>query len=132
MVLIHGLTAFMAYFISSVVFLVLFSIIYKWITPYNEFKLIHEGNTAAALSFSGVLIGFVLPMASAIAHSASLFDMFIWAGVALAVQVISFLAVRLVFPTLVNDISSNNVSTGLFLGVISILTGILNAACITS
>ncbi|MBF0464543.1 MAG: DUF350 domain-containing protein [Nitrospirae bacterium] len=129
--LINGLKAFMSYFISSVVFLFLFSIIYKRITPYNEFKLIHEGNTAAALSFSGALIGFVLPMASAITHSADLLDMFIWAGVALVVQVISFLAVRLVFPTLVNDISSNQVSTGMFLGVISMLTGILNAACIS-
>ncbi|MBF0519571.1 MAG: DUF350 domain-containing protein [Nitrospirae bacterium] len=129
--LINGLKAFMSYFISSVVFLFLFSIIYKRITPYNEFKLIHEGNTAAALSFSGALIGFVLPMASAITHSADLLDMFIWAGVALVVQVISFLVVRLIFPTLVNDISSNQVSTGMFLGVISLLTGILNAACIS-
>ncbi|MEO5357625.1 MAG: DUF350 domain-containing protein [Nitrospirae bacterium YQR-1] len=128
---IPGLMAFISYFASSIVFLVLFCVIYMRITPYNEFKLINEGNTAAAWSFSGALTGFVLPLASAIKHSVSLVDMCVWAAVALIVQIISFIAVRLIFPSIVKDISSNQLSKGIFLGVISVATGVLNAACLT-
>lgn len=126
-----GLPVFGIYFVMAVVLLVLFSLIYARITPYREFALISKGNLAAAWSFSGALLGFAIPLASAISHSVGLIDMAVWGTVALVVQLLAFAAVRKVFPAIVSDIPENHVAQGVFLGVVSLVTGILNAACMT-
>jgi putative membrane protein len=56
-------------------------------------------------------------------------DMVLWGIVALVVQILTFLMVRMIFPNLVADIPANKVSKGIFLGAVSIAVGILNAAC---
>lgn len=126
-----GLLGFGIYFVVSIVLLALFSLIYARITPYKEFALISKGNLAAAWSFSGALLGFAIPLASAISHSVGLIDMAIWGTLALIVQLLTFSAVRRIFPAIVSDIPENHVAQGIFLGVVSLVTGILNAACMT-
>lgn len=124
-----GVLSFITYFGVSVLLTVLFSIIYTKITPYKEFKLISEGNVAASYSFGGALVGFVIPLASAVTHSVGLIDMVIWGLIALIVQLLAFFAVKNIFPAIISDIPANQVSKGIFLGVVSIATGIINAAC---
>mgnify|MGYP000937304851 FL=1 len=126
-----GLTSFLSYFAAAIGLLVLFLLSYVLITPYREFALIRQGNPAAAASLSGAMLGFVLPLASAIAHSASLPDMAIWGSVALVVQLLAYLVARLVLPDLARDIPAGKVATGVFLGALSLAVGILNAACMT-
>jgi putative membrane protein len=126
-----GIGSFFAHFAASIVLLIIFSFIYVMVTPYREIELIGQGNTAAACSYSGALMGFVIPMASAIAHSVGLVDMIVWGIVALVVQLITFFVVRLLFPAIVADIPANQVSKGIFLGAVSIAVGILNAAAMT-
>ena len=126
-----GLTSFLSYFAAAIGLLVLFLLSYVLITPYPEFALIRQGNPAAAASLSGAMLGFVLPLASAIAHSASLPDMAIWGSVALVVQLLAYLVARLVLPDLARDIPAGKVATGVFLGALSLAVGILNAACMT-
>ncbi|MBA4348534.1 MAG: hypothetical protein C0415_00895 [Thermodesulfovibrio sp.] len=128
---VSGLLDFALYFGSSVILVILFLAVYVRVTPYREFKLISEGNLAAAYSFSGALLGFAIPLASAVAHSVGLIDMIIWGMIAMFVQIITFFVVKTIFPSIVSDIPSNQVSKGLFLGVVSLAVGILNAACIT-
>lgn len=50
----------------------IFVLFYTNLRPYRETALIRAGNTAAAIAFIGALLGFVMPLASVIAHSASL------------------------------------------------------------
>ena len=100
-------------------------------TPYREFALIRAGNTAAAASLSGSLIGFVLPLASAVVHSVNPWDMALWAAIALVVQIVVYLVVRLLVPDVVRHIPEGKVGAGVFLGVASLAAGILNAACMT-
>jgi putative membrane protein len=128
---VSGLFDFALYFGSSVILVILFLAVYVRVTPYREFKLISEGNLAAAYSFSGALLGFAIPLASAVAHSVGLIDMIIWGTIALIVQIITFFVVKTIFPSIVLDIPANHASKGLFLGVVSLTVGILNAACIT-
>jgi putative membrane protein len=122
---------FILYFITAVVLLVIFAKIYEKITPYREFDLIGRGDVAAACSFGGALLGFAIPLASAIAHSLGLIDMILWGVIALIVQLLTFQAIKMIFPTIVADIPANQVSKGIFLGIVSLIVGILNAACIT-
>lgn len=124
-----GFPPFIIYFLISAVLLVVFIFIYLRVTPYREISLIKEGNTAAAASLSGAIIGFMLPLAHAVAQSANLVDMLIWALIALIVQLACYLIVRALIPALVTGIGEGKVAQGVFLGTLSIAAGILNAAC---
>ena len=128
---LSGMTAFLSYFGVSVLLVLLFLAVYGRVTPYREFALIAGGNLAASLSYGGALLGFVLPLSSAISHSVSLVDMVIWGIVALVVQILTFLVVRLSMPGIVSDIPDNQVAKGCFLGIVSVATGLINAACMT-
>ncbi|MCU0578448.1 MAG: DUF350 domain-containing protein [Desulfobacterota bacterium] len=128
---LNDIYSFIAYFITAIVLLVIYSKVYDKVTPYREFDLIREGNTAAACSYGGSLLGFAVPLASAITHSAGLADMILWGFAALLIQILTFLALRLIFKELVADIPAGKISKGIFLGVVSLLVGILNAACIS-
>ncbi len=128
---LQGLGAFAAYFGLSLALLMTFVLIYVTITPYKEILLIRENNTAAALSFSGALAGFAIPLGSAVAHSVSLVDMLIWGLVAMCVQILTYFGVRVVFPNLPADIPLNHIPKGIVLGAISVIIGYLNAMCMT-
>jgi putative membrane protein len=128
---LQGLANFSIYFTVSMLLLAAFVVIYAQVTPYRELALIAEGNEAAAYSLGGALIGFALPLSSAISHSVGLADMAIWGVVALLVQVLTFLVVRLLLPKIVSDIPANKISKGILLGVVSVVVGMLNAACMT-
>jgi putative membrane protein len=126
-----GIVKFLVYFVSALVMVTLFLIIYVRITPYKEFDLIDHGNTAAASSLSGALFGFIIPLASAIIHSVNLSDMLLWGAVALVIQILVYLLVRMLFKGLPVAIQEGVVSKGLFLGALSVAAGILNAACMS-
>lgn len=128
---LSGFDDFLLYFGLSVVFVAIFSVAYGWVTPYNELQLIREGNAAAAASLSGALIGFILPLASAVIHSVNPWDMMLWAAIALVVQILVFIAVRLMVRDIARLINEGKVATGVFLGALSLAAGILNAACMT-
>ena len=128
---LSGLTGFCKYFIAAIGFVVVFCQVYCWITPYDELKLVREGNLAPAVSFGGALIGFILPLHSAITHSVSFMDMLIWAAVALVVQLTVFGIVRLFFRGLVREIENNHTAAATLLAFFSVAIGILNAASMT-
>lgn len=126
-----GFGFFLLYFALGVIFVVVHLAIYVRVTPYRELALIREGNAAAAASLSGSLVGFVLPLASAVIHSVNPLDMAIWALVALLVQIVVYLVVRAIVPGIVRHIPEGQVGAGVFLGAVSLAAGILNAACMS-
>ena len=128
---LEGANGFLLHFLVAVVLVALFSAIYVRITPYAEFRLIREGKVAPAISFSGALLGFVIPLASAIAHSISFLDMLVWSVVALVVQVLVFLVLRTCFSGLCRRIAADETAPAILLGVLSLAAGILNAASMT-
>jgi putative membrane protein len=128
---IGGLPAFLLYFATSLTLLALFLAIYIWITPYRELALIREGNTAAAASLAGTIIGFAIPLAHAVALSVNLADMALWGLIALVVQLLVFFAVTRLIPDIARDIPAGKLAPGILLGTLSLATGILNAACMT-
>ena len=125
---IRGVDDFLLYLGTALVLLVVFVWIYIHITPYWEIRLIRDGNVAAACGLSGAILGFVIPLASAIAHSVAFVDMLLWGAVALVVQLIAFVVARLIVPSLPTDIPAGKVASGLFVGALALAVGILNAA----
>jgi len=120
---------FIVYFVSASLLTALFLLLYANLTPHREFRLIREGNVAAAIALTGGLLGFVIPLASVIAHSANFIDLAIWGGIALVVQIGGFLVARMVLPHLPQAIESGTVSDAVFLAGLSLALGILDAAC---
>ncbi len=119
------------YLIASVVYLVVFTWIYLRFTPYDEVQLIREGNLAAAVSLTGALIGFAVPVAIVIAHSVNLVDMAVWTLLAMMIQLFVFAVLRKIFSFVVDDIQEGKVPSALFLAAFSTVAGVLNAACMT-
>lgn len=128
---ISGFPAFITYFLISLALLAVFLFIYLHVTPYREIQLIREGNVAAALSLSGTMLGFTIPLAHAVAQSVSIPDMLVWGVIALIVQLLVYLVARTLIPALSADIPAGKAAQGAFLGILSLSTGILNAACMT-
>ncbi len=126
-----GLPAFAAYFLAAVILCVAFVFAYTAITPNRELDLIRDGNAAAALSIGMSLIGFALPLASAVFHSADLVDCLIWGVVALLAQLTAYWLARLAMPRLPEGIAKGEIAAGLWVGCISIAAGVLSAACMS-
>lgn len=128
-----GATAFIIAFAAAVAFFVAFKFIYQLVTPYHESSLIRQGNTAAAVSLGGALIGFVLPLASALSQTVSLMEFAAWAVLAGVIQIVAFIVVsRLVYRGLAARIEAGELAAGIYLASISIGVGLLNAACMTA
>ncbi|MBK7956606.1 MAG: DUF350 domain-containing protein [Candidatus Accumulibacter sp.] len=129
--LLTTLPAFLAYFAVALLLLALFLLVYVNVTPYHELALIRAGNSAAAISLSGALIGFAMPVANVIAHSDTLVDLAAWGVIAGVIQILAYLAARFALPQLNQDIPAGKVAPATFLAVVSLSVGLLNAACMT-
>ena len=129
----QGAIAFLIAFVLAGAFTLAFKLIYQWVTPYHEHTLIREGNTAAAIALGGALVGYVLPLASALSHTVSLMEFAAWALLAGVIQITVFVAVsRLAFRNLVVRIEAGEIAAAVYLASISIGVGLLNAASMTA
>lgn len=131
MISLQGLGSFLAYLAAALVAETAFILLYMVVTPHHEGALIRAGNTAAAVSLGGAVVGFTLPLASAIVNSATLLDMAVWSAVGLIVQLAVFVVVNLTLRDLSRRIEDDNVAAGITLAVASVVTGGLSAACMT-
>jgi putative membrane protein len=128
---LEGLPAFIAYFCLATVLVIAFLLIYTRLTPINEFELVRKNVPGAAIALGLSLLGFAMPLASAIAHAADLIDCAIWGVVALIVQIITFYAVRVPVPDLSNRIAAGDLAPAIWLGLASVTAGLLSAASMT-
>src|SRR6201986_710979 len=123
-----GLPAFLVYFCTAIIAVVLYLLAYTRITPHNEFQLIRDNDPAAAIALGMSLLGFVLPVVSAIAHSANVWDCLIWSAIALIVQVAVYFIVKVPVPDLSARIAAGEMASAIWLGLSSLAAGALNAA----
>lgn len=129
--MLNMLPAFLSYFAVSMALLVVFLVVYINVTPYNEIRLIREGNIAASISLAGTLFGFAMPIANVIAHSDALPDLTAWGIIAGTIQVLAYLVARFTLPQLAKDIPESRIAPAVFLASLSITVGLINAACMT-
>lgn len=129
---LSGLPAFGIYFFTAIAMCVIFLLVYTRITPNNEFDLIlKEHNASAAIALGMSLLGFSLPLASAIFHSAGIVDCVIWAVIALVAQLFAYFLAWISHPNLGESIRNNAMAAALWVGFVSLAAGMLNAASMT-
>jgi len=126
-----GVPAFLAYFTLAVVLVLIFIRLYTWVTPHDELALIRDNNSAAALAFGGALVGFSLPLSSAITNSLSLLDCALWGAIALIVQVLTFFVLRVSLKQLPERITKGETAAGVLSAATAISVGFINAACMS-
>jgi putative membrane protein len=122
---------FLAYLGAAIVLLVAFIAIYLRVTPYDEIALIRKNNVAAAISLSGALLGFAMPIANVIAHSDTLLDLAVWGVIAGVVQLLAWMVARVALPRLKEAIAAGLVAPAIFIAALSVTMGLINAACMT-
>lgn len=122
---------FLAYLGAAIALLVAFVAIYLYVTPYDEINLIRANNTAAAISLSGAVLGFAMPIANVIAHSDTLADLAVWGVIAGIVQLLAWMVARVALPRLKEAIAAGQVAPAIFVAALSVTVGLINAACMT-
>jgi len=126
-----GLPAFLAYFCVAIVIVVGYLLLYTWMTPHDEFELIRKNVPGAAISLGLSLVGFSLPVASAIAHAINIVDCIIWSVIALVVQLVVFYIARIPVPDLSKRIAAGELAPAIWVGLASLAGGVLSAASMT-
>ena len=129
--LVNGLPFLISHFVTSVIVFLIGVIIYLFITPMKEIALIRKKNTAAAISFSGALIGLALPLASSLSASGSIYEIIVWGLVAIVIQLFCFKAVDILINDLPKRIENGELSSSILLFSIKISVALLNSAVIS-
>ncbi len=123
-----GLPAFLVYFCTAIVVVVAYLFVYTRVTQHHEFELIRQNVPGAAVSLGLSLLGFTLPVVSAMTHAANVVDCLIWSAIALAVQIGVYFMVRVPVPNLSARIAQGELAPAIWLGLASLSAGALNAA----
>lgn len=122
--------SFGLFFLSAIAVFALFLFLYAKVTPYDDYRMIFtENNTAASLGLGGAVLGLCIPLYSALIHSVSYVDFVMWAGVAMAIQLIfAFALTRLSGKFSVEKhINNGDISVGIIMAFMSVSIGLINA-----
>jgi putative membrane protein len=89
--------------------------LYALITPHREIALIRQGNSAAAVSFGGVLVGLAIPLAASLVASTSLLGIALWGATTVFVQLAVFRLTDLVLHGLPRRIAQGEMAAAALL-----------------
>ena len=117
---------------SSVTFAMLVSglIVYAWVTPYDELALIKAGNTAAAITLSGAVIGFAIPLAVTLKSSLNTWDIILWGLVTLILMIIAYRVMNLVIRDFEKRVQNDEIGPAILLAAVKIAVGLIAAASV--
>ena len=128
---LSGIPFLLTHFGVTVLMLVFGVLVYMWITPHDEIALIRRGNTAAAVSLSGAIIGLAIPLAVCMAYSVNLWDILIWGLVTLALQIATFRIIDLWLRNLSRRIEDDEIGTAILLASVKLSVAAINAAAVS-
>ncbi|USU10276.1 DUF350 domain-containing protein [Sphingomonadaceae bacterium OTU29MARTA1] len=129
---LSGAGHFVVAFGIACILLAIFKRLYQISTPYDERQLVAEGNVAAAVALGGAIVGFALPLASALTQTANPVEFAAWGVLAGVIQIVAALVVRrFVVTDMRARIEGGNVASGVYLAATSVAVGLINAASMT-
>jgi putative membrane protein len=122
-----GLPVLLLQFAVTLGLLGLGTAIYTAVTPFHEFRLMRAGNLAAGIALAGMLVALAIPLAATLATSLVTLDILVWGLVALALQLLAFLAASRLIPGLRDMIEADNPSAACVLVGVQLAVALLNA-----
>lgn len=126
-----GFPTTMAHLGVTLVLMVGGAIIYALFTPWKEITLIRQGNAAAAVAFSGVLVGLAIPLAVSLSVSTSIKDIALWGVATVVIQLLSFRLVDMLLTGLPQRIREGEVAAAVLLVGAKLSTALILAAALT-
>lgn len=102
--------------------------VYTRITPYDERRLVSDGNAAGGLTLAGAIVALAIPLAATLATSTVVLDIVLWGVVALIFQLVAFAVATLLIPNLRGQIEAGNVASATALVGVQIGVALINAA----
>lgn len=114
-------------FVTCIALLVIFTRLYVWITPYNEFEEISQDRIASAVSLGGAMVGFTLSILAAAYVGVTFDGLLMWGVFVGVVQLGVFWGMRFIYP---HHIENNNIAVAIFFAASSVCVGAFNAQAI--
>ena len=71
--------------------------VYVMLTPHKEFALATQGNMAAAIHLSSLIIALSLPLAACLINKVSILDVAVWGSVSVLLQLFLFRMTDMIF-----------------------------------
>lgn len=125
-----GLPWLIFYLVVVTVIYLLGIVIYTRLTPHKELELVQEGNMAAAISFSALVIGLALPLAACLVNKFGLIDVAIWGTVSLFLQLFLFRVTDAIFRGMPERIEANEVPAATVLAAFKLSGSLILAVAI--
>jgi len=104
--------------------------IYVKLTPHKELKLVQDGNMAAAVSFSALVLSLALPLAACLVNKFSLIDVAMWGTLSLFLQLFLFRLTDAIFKGMPQRIIDDEVPAATVLAAFKIAGSIILAFAI--
>lgn len=104
---------------------------YVLMTPHKEITLIREGNTAAAVSLGGVLLGLAIPLSVSLNASTNLIELGLWGVATVLVQLLVFRLVDILLRGLPQRIQEGEMSAAALLVGAKLSTAVIVAAAVS-
>lgn len=114
----------------TLVMLILGTALYALMTPHKEITLIREGNSAAALSLGGVMVGLAIPLSVSLKASTSVIEIAIWGAATIAVQLLVFRVTDMILKGLPERIQDGEISAAALLVGAKLATALILAAAV--
>lgn len=116
----------------TLLILILGTVIYALLTPHKEIALIRDGNSAAAISLGGVMVGLSIPLAVSLGASTSVVEILVWGAATVAVQLLVFRLTDFVLRGLPQRIQDGELSAAALLVAAKIATALVLAAAVSA
>jgi putative membrane protein len=122
-----GLPVLIGQFLVTLVLLGIGIAAYMAVTPFNERRLVRDGNAAAGVVVAGTLAALAIPLAATLASNVVALDIVLWGLVALVIQLATFVVAAALIRGLRGMIEAGNVAAALVLVGLEIAVALLNA-----
>lgn len=104
--------------------------IYVKLTPHKELELVQQGNMAAAVTFSALVVSLALPLAACLVNRYNIIETTVWAFISLFLQLLLFRVTDAIFKGMPERIEADEVPAALVFASFKIAGSLLLAFAI--
>ena len=107
------------------------TILYVWMTPWEDLRLVREGNTAAGIALGGIILGLGIPVAACIPGAINVWDILFWGVVTLILQMITFKVLDLILSGLPERIEAGEIGAAVVVTAAKLVVAAVVAAAVS-
>jgi len=116
----------------SLVMLAIGAVLHGLLSPHREVQEVREGNSAAAVSLGGVIVGIAIPLAASLNASTSTVEVAVWGAAIVALQLLLFWIVDMALTGLPQRTREGEVAPAVLLVAAKLAVSIIVAAAVAA